>query len=74
MRGLSESVISGMRQMKKCSMVEVKETVNMPVLQSELSNLVQQYPTIQPSVYVWDYDTGNYIDINASKYMQQQVL
>ncbi len=52
---------------KNAQMVEVKETVNMPVLQSELSNLVQQYPTIQPSVYVWDYDTGNYIDINASK-------
>ena len=52
---------------KNAQMVEVKETVNMPVLQSELTNLMEQYPTVQPAVYVWDYETGNYVDINASK-------
>lgn len=52
---------------KNAQMVPVKENVNMPVLQSELTNLMAQYPTIQPSVYVWDYETGNYVDINASK-------
>ena len=52
---------------KDAQMIPVKENVNMPVLQSELTNLMAQYPTIQPSVYVWDYETGNYVDINASK-------
>ncbi len=52
---------------KRAQMLPIKENVNMPVLQSELTNLMEQYPTVQPAVYVWDYETGNYIDINASK-------
>jgi beta-lactamase class A len=48
-------------------MLPIKETVNMPVLQQEIQNLMTLYPTIKPAVYVWDYDTGNYIDINADK-------
>ncbi len=52
---------------KDAKMVPVKENVNMPVLQSQLEELAQLYPQIDPSVYVWDYETGNYVDINASK-------
>lgn len=52
---------------KKAQMVPLKENVNMPVLQSELTKLMAIYPNIQPAVYVWDYDTQNYVDINASK-------
>lgn len=52
---------------KHAGMIPVKENVNMPVLQSELTNLMTQYPTVKPAVYVWDYETGNYVDINASK-------
>lgn len=51
---------------KSAQMISLKENVNMPVLQSELTNLMQSYPTIQPSIYVWDYETQNYADINAS--------
>nr|QGT49801.1 hypothetical protein Melaina855_1880 [uncultured Candidatus Melainabacteria bacterium] len=52
---------------KKSQMIPLKENVNMPVLQRELMNLMEEYATVKPAVYVWDYETGNYIDINASK-------
>lgn len=52
---------------KKAQMISVKENVNMPLLQSELSDLAKLYPAISPSVYVWDYETQNYVDIDASK-------
>lgn len=48
-------------------MTEIKENVNMPALHSELVNLMELYPKLKPAIYVWDYQTGNYIDINASK-------
>lgn len=52
---------------RQAQMVSIKENVNMPVLQSELMNLMELYPTVDPAVYVWDYETQNYVDINASK-------
>ncbi len=52
---------------KKAQMQSIKEGVNMPSLRSELLNLMELYPTIKPSIYVWDYETQNYIDINASE-------
>ncbi len=70
---LANSRILGERQFsytadsKHAKMLPVKENVNMPVLKQELQNLTELYPTIQPSVYVWDYETGNYVDLNASK-------
>lgn len=53
---------------KENSQMQVlKENVNMPVLKQELTSLMEQYPTVKPSVFVWDYETQNYVDINASK-------
>ncbi len=51
---------------KHAQMLTLKENVNMPSLESEILNLMEQYPDVKPSVYVWDYETGNYTDINAS--------
>lgn len=56
-----------MAEDKNAQMMPLKENVNMPVLQSELQDLAKLYPTVEPSVYVWDYETQNYVDINASK-------
>ena len=36
-------------------------------LETNLNNLMREYPKIKPAIYVWDYDTGNYVDINGSK-------
>lgn len=52
---------------KNAQMISLNENVNMPVLQSQLTNLMAAYPNIQPTVFVWDYETGNYVDINANK-------
>ena len=52
---------------KNAQMIKPKENVNMPSLRAELLNLMELYPTVKPAIYVWDYDTQNYIDINASK-------
>ena len=29
--------------------------------------MAAEYPSIKPSIYVWDYNSGNYADINADK-------
>lgn len=52
---------------KNAQMIPLNENVNMPVLQSQLTNLMAAYPNIQPTVFVWDYETNNYVDINADK-------
>ena len=48
-------------------MRKIKEGVNMPSLKAELLSLMENYPTIKPAIYVWDYESQNYVDINASK-------
>lgn len=52
---------------KKAQMVELKEVEHISSLQSSLNKLIESFPTIDPGIYVWDYSTGNYVDINASK-------
>ncbi|MCM1339579.1 MAG: class A beta-lactamase-related serine hydrolase [Muribaculaceae bacterium] len=64
---LGERLFNYSANQKTAQMVPLKENVNMPVLRQELANLAEIYPTIQPSVYVWDYETGNFVDFNASK-------
>ena len=34
-------------------------------LKSQLKGLMAQYPSIKPSIYVWEYENGKYVDINA---------
>ncbi len=52
---------------KNAQMIKLKENVNMPALKNELLYLMEQYPQIKPSIYVWDFETQNFVDINASK-------
>ena len=52
---------------KKHEMEEIIEGSELSGLENELSIFAQEYPSIKPSVYVWDYQTGNYADINADK-------
>lgn len=39
----------------------------MPLVKARLQKLMQQYKTIDPSVFVWEYDSGKFVDINATK-------
>lgn len=48
-------------------MKKMKEKQEMIPLKLSLLTLMKNYPTIQPSIYVWDYKTGNYVDINSKQ-------
>lgn len=52
---------------KKPDMTTLYITEKMAVLDVKLKQLMLQYKTIKPSIFVWDYDTGKYVDIDASK-------
>ncbi len=52
---------------KDAQMNSIIEGVNIPSLQGELLRLMEEYPMVKPAIYVWDYETQNYVDINASK-------
>lgn len=36
-------------------------------LKNHLFALMKEYPTINPAIYVWEYENGKYIEINADK-------
>ncbi len=52
---------------KNPKMLPVKENQQMNVLKNRLMALQQEYPTIHSSIYVWDYNDNNYVDINADE-------
>lgn len=51
----------------KSLMVDIKETSERLVLKSRLLSLAEEYKRIRPSIYVWEYNTGTYVDINADE-------
>ena len=52
---------------KKAQMMPLFESGTMPLLEAKLKNLANLYPTITPSVYVWDYSTGKSASLNSDK-------
>lgn len=52
---------------KSPKMLPIKENSQMSVLKNRLLNLQKEYPTIHSSIYVWDYNDNNYVDINADE-------
>lgn len=52
---------------EKKTMLDIKETTQRIVLKSKLLSLAEDYKRIKPSVYVWEYMTGTYVDINANE-------
>ena len=47
-------------------MVDIKETYERVGLKNSLIALAQNYKRIKPSIYVWEYDNGSYVNINAN--------
>ena len=64
---LGKRLFSFSNSEKNSEMEMLKENVNMPVLEQQLKELGAMYTTVKPSVFVWDYDTQNYVNINASE-------
>ncbi|MFA7658573.1 MAG: serine hydrolase [Candidatus Gastranaerophilaceae bacterium] len=54
-------------KIKKPEMTTLYTTEKMPVVEAKLTKLMAMYKTIDPSIFVWDYDTGKYVDIKASE-------
>ena len=52
---------------KQAEMVKIKEGSPISDLENRLVKLIKEYPMVKPAIYVWDYQTQDYIDINASK-------
>ena len=52
---------------KHPKMVKVKENSEMNSLKNRLIELGENYPTIHSSIYVWDFDDNNFVDINADE-------
>ncbi len=42
-------------------------TEKMLNLTRKLKNLMASYPRLKPGIFIWDYSTGKYVDINANK-------
>jgi beta-lactamase class A len=63
---LNTRLLTGAK-VKKPEMTTLYMTGKMPVIDSRLHKLMTQYKTIDPAIFIWDYDSGNYVDINASK-------
>ena len=43
------------------------QTEEMSGLKKQILGLMSQYPMIHPSVYVWEFDNGRYVNINANE-------
>ncbi len=69
---LSNHWYMGMRSLegakvKRPEMTALTEGNELTGLENQLKGLAAAYPSIHPSIYVWDYQTGNYADINADE-------
>lgn len=42
-------------------------TGKMPNLTRKLKNLMASYPRLKPGIFIWDYTTGKYVNINADR-------
>ncbi len=42
-------------------------TNELKALKKQLQDLMKSYPSIHPSIYVWEYENGQYLDINAEE-------
>ena len=52
---------------KNPQMLTLTENQRLTGLENSLRNLASLYPSIEPSLYVWDYETGNYAGIDSDK-------
>ena len=43
------------------------QTSEMAGLKKQLFELMNAYPAIKPAIYVWEYDKGQYVDINSTE-------
>ena len=52
---------------KKPEMTELIEGTELTGLENQLKSIANEFPSIHPSVYVWDFQTGDYAELNADE-------
>ena len=50
---------------KKPQMQKLYETYHLSSLENNLKYLASAHPALKPSIYVWDYESGKFADVNA---------
>lgn len=50
---------------KHSEVTTMYQTSELTDLKKQLQTLMSQYPAVKPAIYVWEYENGNYVDINA---------
>lgn len=63
---LNTRLLTGAK-IKKTEMTKLYTSGKMPALEAKLHNLMYAYKTIDPAIFVWDFDTGKYVDIKGGK-------
>lgn len=64
---MNQLSLNGAASTKKAAMSELVMGNELSDLESSINNILPMFPSIHPSVFVWDYDTGDYADINADE-------
>ncbi|MEE3348720.1 MAG: serine hydrolase [Candidatus Gastranaerophilaceae bacterium] len=64
---LNELSLNGTASKKKALMKELPVSSELTDLENSIKNIMPMYPAIHPAVFVWDYDSGNYADINGEE-------
>lgn len=54
-------------ELQNPAMQPLFESDRMIMLETRLNQLMQNYKTIQPSIYVWEYENGKFANINADE-------
>ena len=63
---LGQNLLQGVES-KKPQMTSLTEGQRLTGLENQLQNLAAMYPSIHPGIYVWDYQNGDYADVNADE-------
>ena len=64
---LNQLLLTPTLQKTHSEVTTMYHTTEITSLKNELLNLAKQYPSIHPSIYVWEYENGQYVDINAEE-------
>lgn len=63
----NQVLLTPLRNKKYNEVTTIYETKEMPELKNQLLELMKKYPTIKPAIYVWEYENGRYLNINADE-------
>lgn len=63
---LNQRMLAGANTQKP-QMSKIYKTEKMTVLETGLNQLIKKYPTVEPAIFVWDFDTSKYVDIKSTK-------